>query len=547
MRDDALKHEGGRWFNIEPYGTATVVLFATSGAEDVATSFVQGAIDPDVLLVQSNPGQNGRDVSSIMSKASAVVFACHSDEQIGKDLRSLIGLNAFVGPQSQVLLVTGDTDKAKFAKLEQDFRQLTDGFSKNRSVVIPVESNGQRPEWYDGPALASSLVARDRSGEPLRGIVRSGGDGGSWHCEIVSGDVDAGDEVKILPGAKQMTVRTADALSKSEFGLQFSDEEGVCAGAVVCAAKDPVAVSDQFEANVVWFGTEPMLPGRHYIMQFAVGCVDGNLANPKHVINPETLDQLAAKTLETGDLGVCNLSLSEEIPFAPFRECRPLGGFVVVDKFSDEIVGAGSINFALRRASNIHWQALDLSKAARSGKLGQKSSVLWFTGLSGSGKSTIANLVEKKLFALGHQTYLLDGDNVRHGLNRDLGFTDADRVENIRRVAEVARLMADAGLIVLVSFISPFRSERRMAREMLEDGEFIEVFVDTPLDVCEQRDVKGLYAKARRGEIKNFTGIDSDYETPELAEVVLDTTALDAADSADEIIDFLEAGGRLKP
>jgi bifunctional enzyme CysN/CysC len=247
------------------------------------------------------------------------------------------------------------------------------------------------------------------------------------------------------------------------------------------------------------------------------------------------------------EIGVCNLSLDEQVPFAPYEEDRDLGGFIIIDRFTNNTVGLGLIHFALRRASNIHWQALDVNKATRASSKNQKPTVLWFTGLSGSGKSTVANIVEKRLTAMGHHTYLLDGDNVRHGLNRDLGFTDADRVENIRRVSEVARLMADAGLIVLVSFISPFRSERRMAREMLEAGEFVEVHVDTPLEVCEARDVKGLYAKARAGEIKNFTGIDSAYEAPENAEVRIDTSEKTPDVTAGEIIEYLENAGRLKP
>src|SRR4029078_4226245 len=258
-----------------------------------------------------------------------------------------------------------------------------------------------------------------------------------------------------------------------------------------------------------------------------------------------TLEHMAARTLELNEIGVCNLALDAEIAFASYAETRDLGGFILIDRFTNNTVGMGLINFALRRASNIHWQALDVNKRARAALLRQKPCVLWFTGLSGAGKSTIANLVEKRLHAMGHQTYLLDGDNVRHGLNKDLGFTDADRVENIRRVAELGRLMVDAGLIVLVSFISPFRSERLMARELVDSGEFIEILVDTPLTVAETRDVKGLYAKARRGEIKNFTGIDSEYEVPEAPEIDVDTTRLAAEESAELIVSWLEKAGRL--
>jgi bifunctional enzyme CysN/CysC len=273
--------------------------------------------------------------------------------------------------------------------------------------------------------------------------------------------------------------------------------------------------------------------------------VSGSLDALKYKVNVNTMEHVAAKTLTLNEIGVCNLELDHGIPFAPYTESRALGSFIVIDRFTNNTVGMGLIRFALRRASNIHWQALDVNKASRAARAGQKPSVLWFTGLSGAGKSTIANLVEKKLHAKGHMTYLLDGDNVRHGLNRDLGFTDADRVENIRRVAEVARLMADAGLIVLVSFISPFRAERLMARERLEAGEFVEIFVDTSLAEAEKRDVKGLYAKARRGEIKNFTGISSPYEPPENPEIKLDTALLAPDAAADQIVAYLEQNGRL--
>jgi bifunctional enzyme CysN/CysC len=285
---------------------------------------------------------------------------------------------------------------------------------------------------------------------------------------------------------------------------------------------------------------EPMLPGRGYLMKIATSLVAAQITEPKYKINVNTLEHLAARTLDLNEIGVCNLSLDRPVAFDPYADNPDMGGFILIDRMTNATVGAGMIRFALRRSQNIHWQAVDVSKPARAAAKGQAPRLVWFTGLSGAGKSTIANLVEKKLHAQGRHTYLLDGDNVRHGLNRDLGFTDAERVENIRRVAEVAKLMVDAGLIVLVSFISPFRSERRMARELLEEGEFIEVFVDAPLALAEQRDVKGLYAKARRGELKNFTGIDSPYERPETPEVHIDTSLMSAEDAADMIIAALD-------
>jgi bifunctional enzyme CysN/CysC len=304
-------------------------------------------------------------------------------------------------------------------------------------------------------------------------------------------------------------------------------------------------VADAFEAHVVWMSEAAMLPGRPYLIKIGTLTVGGTIGAPKYRINVNTLEHVAAKTLELNEIGVCNINLDRAVPFDPYSENRETGGFVIIDRLTNNTVGAGLLHFALRRAQNVHWQALEVTKEAHSQLKGQRPAVVWFTGLSGAGKSSIANIVERKLHQDGRHTYLLDGDNVRHGLNRDLGFTDADRVENIRRVAEVAALMVDAGLLVLVSFISPFRAERRMARERVGEEEFLEVHVDTPLQVAEERDVKGLYDKARRGELPNFTGIDSPYEAPEHPELRIDTTVMSAEEAADRIIDLLRARGRL--
>jgi bifunctional enzyme CysN/CysC len=328
--------------------------------------------------------------------------------------------------------------------------------------------------------------------------------------------------------------------------VTLEDEIDCSRGDIICAAESPAEVSDQFETTIVWMHDHPMLPGRSYLLKIGTKTVTASITTLKHKVNVNTLEEVPARDLELNEIGVANISLDRAVAFDSYAENRETGGFILIDRLSNETVGAGLIHFALRRAQNIHWQAVDINRIARASQKGQTAAVLWFTGLSGAGKSTIANLVEKRLFALGRHSVLLDGDNIRHGLNRDLGFTDTDRVENIRRVGEVARLMADAGLIVLVSFISPFRSERRMARDLLPPGEFLEVHIDTPLAVAEKRDVKGLYKKARRGEIPHFTGISSPYEEPENPELHIDTTSLSSEQAAEKIVEALTERGLLQ-
>jgi bifunctional enzyme CysN/CysC len=322
----------------------------------------------------------------------------------------------------------------------------------------------------------------------------------------------------------------------------LADEIDVSRGDVLAASEAPPGVADQFEVTIVWMNDQPMLQGRSYHMKSGTQTVTATVAPLKYQVNINTLEHLAARRLKLNEIGVCSIELDRPIVFEPYSENRDLGSFILIDRITNATVGAGMIHFALRRSQNVHWQALDVNKSARAMMKGQTACVVWFTGLSGAGKSTIANLVEKRLHALGRHTYLLDGDNVRHGLNKDLGFTDADRVENIRRVAEVSRLMVDAGLIVLVSFISPFRAERRMARQLFEAGEFLEVFIDAPLSVAEGRDPKGLYKKARRGELTNFTGVDSPYEKPDRPEITVDTTRLTPEQAADLVLDELRHG-----
>jgi bifunctional enzyme CysN/CysC len=425
---------------------------------------------------------------------------------------------------------------------------------KGDNITEPSE----KTPWYSGPPLMRWLeeapIEDDLQAKPFRMPVqwvnRPNLDFRGFSGLVASGVIKPGDRVKALPSGRESTVERIvtlrgdlrEAVAGQSVTLTLKDEIDISRGDVLSAAGQPPEVADQFEATIVWFDDEPLLPGRPYLLKLGTRTVSAQVAEPKHKVNVNTLEKLAATRLELNEIGVANLSLSAPIAFDPYAENKDLGGFILIDRMSNRTVGAGMLHFALRRSQNIHWQATDISKAARAAAKGQKARVVWFTGLSGSGKSTIANLLEKRLAAEGRHTYLLDGDNVRHGLNRDLGFTDEDRVENIRRVAEVAKLMVDAGLIVLVSFISPFRAERRLARELLGEGEFVEVFVDTPLAEAEKRDVKGLYAKARKGELKNFTGIDSPYEAPENAEIRIDTTQLTAEQAAEAIFGWLEAG-----
>jgi bifunctional enzyme CysN/CysC len=415
--------------------------------------------------------------------------------------------------------------------------------------------------WYRGPTLMQHLesveVGDDLPDKPFRlpvqWVNRPNLDFRGFAGQIASGTVKVGDPLRVLPSGHQSSVArivTADgdlpeAVAGQSITLTLTSEVDVSRGDVLVDAKAPPETADQFEATVVWMHEDPMLQGRAYLMKIGTRTVSATVAPLKHKLNVNTLEHVAAERLELNDIGVCELELDRAIAFEPYATDRTLGGFILIDRLTNNTVGAGMINFALRRAQNVHWQALDVNKATRAQRKGQKACVLWLTGLSGAGKSTIANLVEKQLLAMGRHTYLLDGDNVRHGLNKDLGFTAQDRVENIRRVAEVSKLMVDAGLIVLVSFISPFRSERRMARDLLEPGEFFEIFVDTPLAEAEKRDVKGLYRKARSGQLRNFTGIDSPYEAPEHPELRIDTTTLDAAQAAERIVAMLRVAGAL--
>ena len=460
---------------------------------------------------------------------------------------SLLGISQVVLAVNKMDLV--GYDQAVFEAIVQGYRALAAQLGIGQVQAIPLSAlegdnllkASPNTPWYNGPALLEHLeTVQVDSGEaacglrlPVQWVNRPNQDFRGFAGTIAAGEVAPGDEVVVLPSARRSTVarvlgpdgEVQRALAGQAVTLTLADEIDISRGDVIAAAGDPPPVADQFAAHVLWMGDAPLLPGRPYWLKIGARTVAASISEIKHRVDVNTQEHLAVKRLELNEVGYCNLGLEEPVAFMPYAQNHALGGFILIDRQSNDTVAAGTLDFALRRADNVHWQHLDVDKAARARIKGQVPKVLWFTGLSGAGKSTVANLVDKRLHALGYHTFVLDGDNVRHGLNRDLGFTDEDRVENIRRVAEVARLMADAGLIVLVSFISPFRAERRMARERFAQGEFIEVFVDVPLAVAEARDVKGLYRKARAGLIPNFTGIDSPYEAPEHPELHLDATA----------------------
>jgi len=394
----------------------------------------------------------------------------------------------------------------------------------------------------------ANTAAQERSFRmPVQWVNRPNLDFRGFSGLITSGSVKPGDAVRIVPSGKTSTVSRIvtmngdleEAVAGEAVTICLADEVDVSRGSVIAASDDPPESADQFEANIVWMSDEDLIPGRGYWLKLGAQTVSATIQHPKYEIDVNSLEHLAAKTLSLNGIGVAEVTTDKPITFENYAASRALGGFILIDKISNATVAAGTINFSLRRAQNVHWQSVDITREQHAEMKNQKPAVLWFTGLSGSGKSTIANIVEKKLHRMNRHTFLLDGDNVRHGLNKDLGFTESDRIENIRRVGEVAKLMADAGLIVITAFISPFRAERQMVRDMLPDGEFIEVHVDTPLEVAEARDVKGLYKKARSGELKNFTGIDSPYEAPENAEIRVDTTAISPDEAADIIIDRL--------
>ncbi|MDJ0767580.1 MAG: sulfate adenylyltransferase subunit CysN [Ilumatobacter sp.] len=524
------------------------IVADTPGHEQYTRNMVTGASTADVavILVDARKG-----VLTQTRRHSYLV--------------SLLGIKRVVVAVNKMDLM--EYSHEIFDAIETEYRDFARRIGLSDVTFIPISAlrgdnvvePSSRTHWYHGPTLMGFLETVPVDDEaasgpfrmPVQWVNRPSHEFRGFSGRVVGGMVRPGDPVRVLPAGTTSTVErivTMDGdLDVAEAGqsvtLTLADEVDASRGDVICAGEAPAEVADQFEAHVVWMHEDEMLPGRPYTMKIGTRTVGVTIGPPKHRIDVNNLDHLAANTLGLNEIGVCNLSLDRAIPFDPYVANRDMGGFVIVDRLTQNTVGAGLLHFALRRAHNIHWQEVQVDKDARAQLAAHRPGVVWFTGLSGSGKSTIANIVESKLYAAGVRTYLLDGDNVRHGLNRDLGFTDADRVENIRRIAEVSGLMVDAGMVVLVSFISPFRAERRLARDRVEAGEFVEVFVDTPLDVAEFRDPKGLYAKARAGELANFTGIDSPYEPPEAPEVHVDTTTMSAEEAADRVIDVLREHG----
>jgi len=538
---------------------------------DVAYRFF--ATDKRKFIVADTPGheQYTRNMVTGASTADLAVILIDARKGVLTQTRRHSYLAQLIGIRNLVLAVNKmdlvGYDEQRYKDIVADYRAFADSIGIAAFTAMPISGfmgdNITAPSsnmpWYTGPALLPHLenVALDVTAAqdqpfrlPVQWVSRPNLDFRGFAGLISGGRIRPGDAVRVLPSGKVSTVTHVvtldgdleEAVAGQSITLTLADEVDCSRGDVLAAADSPPQVADQFEATLVWMSDEPLVPGRSYWLKLGTQNVSAQIQTPKYQVNVNTMEHLAAKTLDLNAIGVVTVTTDKPLVFEAYAASHDLGGFILIDKFSNGTVAAGMLHFALRRSQNVHWQALDITREAHAAQKQQQPRVLWFTGLSGAGKSTIANLVEKKLHALGRHTFLLDGDNVRHGLNKDLGFTETDRIENIRRVGEVAKLMTDAGLIVLTAFISPFRAEREMVRAMLPAGEFVEIFIDTALAEAERRDVKGLYKKARAGELKNFTGIDSPYEPPEQPEIRIDTSSVTPEDAAEEIVRALLPG-----
>ena len=535
---------------------------------DVAYRFF--STDKRKYIVADTPGHEEytRNMATGASTADVAIILVDASQGVLTQTRRHSFIVSMVGVKRIILAVNKldlvDYSEEVFNQIKSDYTNFAnEALTLEEITAIPisalkgdniVESSENTP-WYDGQSVMEYLetveVAASSQSRPFRMPVqwvnRPNREFRGFAGLIGSGCISAGDKIRVLPSGTESTVArivTYDgdlelAGAGRSVTLTLTDEIDISRGDIITSADSPCSSADQFQARILWMNDSAMMPGRQYLFKSNSQTSPMTLGRLKHRIDVNTLEELPAKVLDMNEIGVCNISLSSRIAFDAYDDDPVMGGFVIVDRMTNNTVGMGLIDFALRRADNIHWQSMDVTKQSRAEQKSQRPRLIWFTGLSGSGKSSIANILEKKLQAMGRHTITLDGDNMRHGLNRDLGFTKADRVENIRRVGETSKLMVEAGLICISSFISPFASERDMVRSMMDEGEFVEVFVDTPLEVCEQRDVKGLYAKARKGELPNFTGISSPYEVPQDPEIRIDTTQLSAEEAAEQIIDYL--------